>query len=249
MDLDSVTRGLWDHPRGKFSIDRQAWRYRKIRATGSEHIQPKEALRNLAEVSEAFRSEGVDSWLINGTLLGVVRDGHLIPHDSDTDVGVMSHNPAAIRRSLLRCINKGFAIIRVTQRGDGISLMRKDEYMDISLYRRRRIFFLAIWSPHGARPTCTSTSSASKVCRLMASSSRFPIVQKSCLSSGTAPIGGRRFRVNLASATSHPKNLTALFDQLPERLLIFFTCASGDSGWMGRHPRFSNPGRFIFYID
>lgn len=141
MDLDSVTRGLWDHPRGKFSIDRQAWRYRKIRATGSEHIQPKEALRNLAEVSEAFRSEGVDSWLINGTLLGVVRDGHLIPHDSDTDVGVMSHNPAAIRRSLLRCINKGFAIIRVTQRGDGISLMRKDEYMDISLYRRRRIFF------------------------------------------------------------------------------------------------------------
>lgn len=141
MELDSVTRGLWDYPRGKFSIDRQAWRDRKIRATGSAHIQPGEALRNLAEVSDAFLTEGVDSWLINGTLLGVVRDGRLIAHDSDTDIGVMSHNPAAIRRGLLHLLNQGFEIVRVTQRGDGISLMRNDEYIDISVYHRRRFLF------------------------------------------------------------------------------------------------------------
>lgn len=120
---------------GKFSIDREAWRQRKIDRWGTDSIVPDVALSNLVEVSRVFRSVGLTSWPINGTLLGLVRDGGLIPHDSDVDLGALWSERARLHTALTQLLDLGFEIIRVSQRGDGVSIMKNDEYIDISLYK------------------------------------------------------------------------------------------------------------------
>lgn len=57
----------------------------------------------LALANKAFEEAGVFYWLEFGTLLGVYRDGRLIEHDTDIDVGVFidQHKPA-LEESLLK---------------------------------------------------------------------------------------------------------------------------------------------------
>lgn len=141
MKKKSLTAGLFVGVRGIFSIDREQWRSRKLAVSGSEHINVAVAFRNLTVVSDVFRQNEVNAWLINGTLLGAIRDGALIPYDSDCDIGIMGNKPVAIRNSLEQLIGLGFEIVRVTQREQGISLMRNDEYIDVSLYSFERVFF------------------------------------------------------------------------------------------------------------
>ena len=122
-------------PRGKFLIDRGAWRLRKIAKNGSDVIVPQVALENLLDILRVFQMYGASAWPINGTLLGLVRDGTLIPHDSDVDLGALWSQRVEIHKALFELKSQGFEIIRVSQRADGISLMRNDEYVDISLYK------------------------------------------------------------------------------------------------------------------
>lgn len=46
-------------------------------------------LENLSNLSDLFKKYRVNWWIDSGTLLGIHRDGKLIPGDSDTDVGFM----------------------------------------------------------------------------------------------------------------------------------------------------------------
>ena len=52
------------------------------------HVAP--LLEAVEEVLEALRRAGIDAFLAYGTLLGAVREGHLIGHDSDADLGYVS---------------------------------------------------------------------------------------------------------------------------------------------------------------
>ncbi len=57
----------------------------------------------LSRADQAFKEAGVFYWLEFGTLLGVVRDGKLIEHDTDIDVGVFlkDYSPD-IEKSLIK---------------------------------------------------------------------------------------------------------------------------------------------------
>jgi hypothetical protein len=45
------------------------------------------ALRNVHDLLSILNSAGITSWVQDGTLLGLIRDGRVIPWDHDTDIG------------------------------------------------------------------------------------------------------------------------------------------------------------------
>ena len=54
----------------------------------SLQIDQAQAAAHLRDVDEIFGRCGMDFWLTEGTALGAVRDGRVIPTDTDIDVGV-----------------------------------------------------------------------------------------------------------------------------------------------------------------
>jgi hypothetical protein len=66
------------------------------------------ALANLTELTDALSECGVEHWLTDGTLLGMIREGCFIRHDLDTDIGVDARTFS--REALLAVIRRGFEI-------------------------------------------------------------------------------------------------------------------------------------------
>ncbi len=56
----------------------------------AEQVEP--LLDAIDEVLAALRKAGIEAFLAYGTLLGAVREGKLIGHDSDADLGYVSHH-------------------------------------------------------------------------------------------------------------------------------------------------------------
>lgn len=52
----------------------------------------KQAVQNLKELSEIMTKNGVRNFLIYGSCLGAVREGDIIEHDLDTDMGIMAED-------------------------------------------------------------------------------------------------------------------------------------------------------------
>lgn len=63
---------------------------------------PNDALPTLQSLCELLKSIDAEFFLRDGTLLGIVRDGRLIPHDSDIDVGVVGLGKSREILSLLK---------------------------------------------------------------------------------------------------------------------------------------------------
>lgn len=51
-------------------------------------INNRDALQNTRDILTTLKSCGIDAWIQDGTLLGLVRDGRTIAWDHDTDTGV-----------------------------------------------------------------------------------------------------------------------------------------------------------------
>lgn len=68
----------------------------------AEHVAP--LLDSIEEVIEALRAAGVEAFPAYGTLLGAVRGGRLIGHDSDADLGYVSDHshPVDVMRESFR---------------------------------------------------------------------------------------------------------------------------------------------------
>lgn len=82
----------------------------------AEHVKP--LLDSIEEVLGALKKAGIDAFPAYGTLLGAVREGRLIGHDSDADLGYVSeftHPVDVVRESfrLQRALaDMGYAISR-----------------------------------------------------------------------------------------------------------------------------------------
>jgi hypothetical protein len=68
----------------------------------AEHVAP--LLDSIEEVLAALKKAGIDAFPAYGTLLGAVRDGQLIGHDSDADLGYVSEHthPVDVMRESFR---------------------------------------------------------------------------------------------------------------------------------------------------
>ncbi len=103
---------------------------------------------NLVIANRVFKKHGVDMWLMFGTLLGAVRDGFLIPHDSDTDVGIFRKDTLAAAEAMKELVREyGFKFIRNVTLDNTISLMRFDEYIDFHPFTEQAIWYLLLTDP------------------------------------------------------------------------------------------------------
>jgi hypothetical protein len=82
------------------SLDKSLRRVQTFDVRSSDHLKP--LLSAIEEVLGALREVGISGFLAYGTLLGAVRNGRLIGHDSDADLGYVSrydHPVDVIRES------------------------------------------------------------------------------------------------------------------------------------------------------
>ena len=91
------------------------------------------ATENLFILKKCFDKYDLKFWLLFGTLLGIYRDGNLIDHDEDIDIGVFHTDEAKLLEALKELLEKEFSVIRITKDNDLITVLRKDEYIDIGI--------------------------------------------------------------------------------------------------------------------
>lgn len=97
-------------------IDKSGKLVMTFETRSSEHVAP--LLDALEEVLAALKKAGIDAFPAYGTLLGAVRDGKLIGHDSDADIGYVSrheHPVDVVRESFAierRLAEMGYSISR-----------------------------------------------------------------------------------------------------------------------------------------
>lgn len=94
------------------------------------------AKENLIILKEIFDRHNLKYWLCFGTLLGAIRNNDFIEHDVDTDIGIQFTQLNILEEALSDFIKYGFEIIRVTPDVTMVSLLRKNEYIDIYLFRK-----------------------------------------------------------------------------------------------------------------
>lgn len=89
--------------RGKpLSLDKYFRRVQTFDTRSADHVAP--LLDAIDDVLAALVKAGIDAFLVYGTLLGAVREGKLIGHDSDADLGYVSEHehPADIMTESFR---------------------------------------------------------------------------------------------------------------------------------------------------
>lgn len=69
---------------------------------------PDAAERALTDLHHLLNDAGIPFFLTSGTLLGVVRDGKLIEHDKDIDIGLSWESD---RHALMECLSESFTLI------------------------------------------------------------------------------------------------------------------------------------------
>jgi hypothetical protein len=66
----------------------------------------------LADIHEAFASEGLEFWLRDGTALGLHRDGGIIPWDDDLDLGIWAEDVPKAEAIMAGPRLRGFALYK-----------------------------------------------------------------------------------------------------------------------------------------
>ena len=127
-------------------FDQQA----RLAKRGSFKINSSMAEENLKLFKKVLDDNNVSFWLIFGTCLGAVRDAAFIEHDIDTDVGIAIEDKERVCALANQFGAVGFSLMRTNEKGDLLSWIRNDEYIDIYFWsRNRRQFLWDYWTYNG----------------------------------------------------------------------------------------------------
>jgi len=83
---------------------------RKAPGRGTGRRDRRDAEAQLAWVAEVLNESGLGYWADSGTLLGLVRDGRLLPGDPDIDLGIWSDDEPALRGTLEIFRERGYRV-------------------------------------------------------------------------------------------------------------------------------------------
>jgi len=119
-------------------IDGKEFTYTEIELFhGRKRIDRTIAKENLEMFYSIIKNTNIKYGLMYGTLLGAVREGNFIVHDEDTDIFVLEEDREAVLKLLFEFKRIGLSVVRVDK--GLISLMRKNEYIDMYFFRKKRI--------------------------------------------------------------------------------------------------------------
>ncbi len=96
------------------------------------------AKENLEILHSVLEKTKIKYGLIFGTLLGAIREQNFIAHDEDIDIYILNEDRDDFLRLLREVKNYGFEVVRYHY--DLLSIMRKNEYIDIYFFRTKKKF-------------------------------------------------------------------------------------------------------------
>lgn len=106
------------------------------------------AFRNLRDVYDAMGSCGGRPFLVDGTLLGCIREGRILAHDKDVDLGLFEEDLASTMRAAV--VRQGFTVkheLGTPDRGYQWSFVRRGLKTDVFIYYLKDgMRFHAAWS-------------------------------------------------------------------------------------------------------
>ena len=98
----------------------------------------RDGISMIVSIQQLLRELGLVSFADFGTLLGLVREGKLLEHDKDIDIGVVPNNASDLPRLRVAMERHGFTLWRRYCLGEQIveeSYKRKDLKVDLNYYR------------------------------------------------------------------------------------------------------------------
>jgi len=95
--------------------------------------------KNLLDIKDAFDHVGLDFWPIQGTLLGLYRDGDVIPYDNDVDVAIRKEDFHKIDNAITELQGKGLEYIYGSWAGTPkhVAFKRNEVTVDVFLFELR----------------------------------------------------------------------------------------------------------------
>jgi len=97
----------------------------------SKYMNPQNAKIVLKKVYKAFKEKNIDIFLSSGTLLGIVRDGDILPHDKDMDIGVDWDVPRELVEEIL--IEIGFRMQNLSTKDKEWLVTGADKEMGVTV--------------------------------------------------------------------------------------------------------------------
>ena len=92
---------------------------------------------NLLQFDSIIKTIGIEYWLSEGTALGAIRDGAIIPWDDDVDVSFMyKYKDIFINKAIPELQRAGFKVSYITNKGNFFVFVRNGERMDIDIVQK-----------------------------------------------------------------------------------------------------------------
>ena len=102
--------------------------------------------RNLKLLKSILDRNKIPFWLLYGTCLGAIRDKDIMPHDIDIDIGLHTHDKERVLALMPRLKELGFSPIRTNEKGNYLTLIKKNETIDMFFISGKHdIFFRPYW--------------------------------------------------------------------------------------------------------
>lgn len=110
-----------------------------------EPINRENACRNLLDFQRFLEKHGFRYYLFFGTLLGAVREGDFIAHDTDTDIGMFMAERERLMDLLPELEELGLRLVKTAKEDRVVSIYRDGDYIDLYFAVQRRMYGRRKW--------------------------------------------------------------------------------------------------------